>query len=71
MTYVVEAEVPGRENTETIRVETREDVLKVTIRLRENGRTHVRILGDGRVYTPAEFALTIINYPAAHIHEQQ
>jgi hypothetical protein len=40
-------------------IERREDALEIALQMTERGEVGVRIIGDGRIYNPAEFSLTI------------
>jgi len=60
MAYIVQANLPG-DDAATITVLTREEALKTAVGWQEDGHAGVKIIGDGRMYTPEEFALTIIN----------
>ena len=61
MTHLVQALLPGSDQAVTVKVATREDALKIVAEWQAEGRSSIRILGDGRVYMPAELAMTIIN----------
>ena len=52
-TYHLTAEVAK------ITIEGREDALETALALSDHGHVGVRIIGDGRIYNPAEFSLTI------------
>jgi hypothetical protein len=56
MAYLVQCDAPGREDAETIRRETREEAMTTATGWQNDGRTGIRIIGDGRVYTAGEFA---------------
>ena len=61
MTHFVQALLPGSDQAVTVKVATREDALKIVAEWLAEGRSSIRILADGRVYMPAELAMTIIN----------
>jgi hypothetical protein len=59
MAYIVQANLPG-DDAATITVLTREEALKIAVGRQEDGHAGVKIIGDGRIYTPGELALMIV-----------
>ena len=55
MAYVVQADIPGREDAASITLDSREDALKAARRWVADGNNSVRIIGDGRIYFPEDF----------------
>jgi hypothetical protein len=47
----------------SITIERREDALETALHLADRGHVGVRIVGDGRIYNPAEFSLTVAMEP--------
>jgi hypothetical protein len=60
MAYIVQADLPG-DDAATTTVVTRQEALKTAVGWQKDGHSGVRIIGDGRIYSPEEFALTIID----------
>jgi hypothetical protein len=59
MAFIVQAYPAESDCLGSITIERREDALETALLLSEQGRTAVRIIGDGRIYNPAEFSLTV------------
>ena len=60
MAYIVQADRPGS-GPATLTLADREEALKTAVRWADGGCSHVRIIGDGRIYSPEELAVAIIN----------
>jgi hypothetical protein len=45
----------------SIALSDRQEALTLAARLRDEGLADVRIIGDGRIYSLEQFALTVIN----------
>jgi hypothetical protein len=56
MPYLVQAAVPGKLDAVSISVTSREEALKIAALWQEEGRSGIRIIADGRIYTPIELA---------------
>jgi hypothetical protein len=54
MAYIVQTDVPGN-NAATVTVAEREEALAIARNWIKSGYTGVKIIGDGRIYLPAEF----------------
>jgi hypothetical protein len=54
MAYIVQTDVPGN-NAATVTVAEREEALAIARNWIKSGHTGVKIIGDGRIYLPAEF----------------
>jgi hypothetical protein len=61
MTYFEHGASPGKEDAVSTKVSTREEALQIAAKWREDGYSGIRIVADGRIYTPGELALIIIN----------
>jgi hypothetical protein len=60
MAFIVQVlEVKKLEDEASIIIVDREDALDTALRLSEDGQVAVRIIGDGRIYNVAEFALSV------------
>jgi hypothetical protein len=59
MAYIIQAYQPEDTAPTSITIEGREDALETALLLLEEGKVGVRIIGDGRIYNPAEFSLTV------------
>lgn len=55
MAYVVQADIPGREDAASITLDSREDALEAARRWVADGNKGVKIIGDGRIYFPEDF----------------
>jgi hypothetical protein len=62
MAYIVLVDVSERDAA-SLTVARREEALSVAVGWLNEGRTGVKIIGDGRIYTPTEFAMTIGQTP--------
>jgi hypothetical protein len=58
MAFNLQRDGPGNDAV-SVTIDDRRETLEVAVRWLDAGRTGVKIIGDGRVYTPEEFALTI------------
>jgi hypothetical protein len=56
MAYIVQANVPGSDDAASISLGDRQAALAAALRWLSEGYTGVKIIGDGRIYTPAEIA---------------
>ena len=56
MSYLIQAAVPGKADAVSISVTTREEALKIAALWQEEGRSGIRIIANGRIYTPIELA---------------
>jgi hypothetical protein len=54
MAYIVQADEPGR-TAASVTVAGREEALAIARNWVKSGQTGVKIIGDGRIYLPAEF----------------
>lgn len=61
MTYLVHAASPGKDDAIAIKVATREEALGIADGWQQDGRSGIRIITEGRIYTLAEFARTTFN----------
>lgn len=59
MAYVVQAGDAGSDAT-SLTVADRKEALAVAVEWMSKGRSGVKIVGDGRIYTPEELAAAII-----------
>jgi hypothetical protein len=59
MTYIVQAEDPDGAISKTIA--DRKDALATAVTWASEGRSNVKIIGNGRIYTLKELALAIVN----------
>jgi hypothetical protein len=59
MAYIVQAEDPDGAVSKTIA--DRKDALATAVNWASEGRSNVKIIGNGRIYTAMELALAIIN----------
>jgi hypothetical protein len=60
MAYIVQASVPDLgDNATSVTVANREDALATAVWWLDHGVSGVKIIGDGHIYTPGEFALTL------------
>jgi hypothetical protein len=59
MAFIVQTYQPKTSVPTSITIERRDDALKTARHLAERGHVGVRIIGDGRIYSPAEFSLTV------------
>jgi hypothetical protein len=60
MTYIVQTEGPHDHSAASVALEDRKEALKTAMNWVNEGRT-VRIIGNGKIYTPEQLALAIIN----------
>jgi hypothetical protein len=51
---------PG-DDAATVTVNDRSEAFTIVSQWQKAGRTGIKIIGDGRIYTPEEFALTIVD----------
>jgi hypothetical protein len=58
MAFIVQANGPGDDDA-SVTIQDRKEALATAMRWLDGKCTGVRIIGEGRVYTPEEFALTI------------
>jgi hypothetical protein len=54
MAYIVQADVPGN-NAASVTVAEREEAFAIARNWIKSGHTGVKVIGDGRIYLPAEF----------------
>jgi hypothetical protein len=59
MAFIVQTYQPETSIPASITIERRENALEIALQLSEHGQVGVKIIGDGRIYYPAEFSLTI------------
>jgi hypothetical protein len=59
MAYIVQANVPGRDDAASISLGDRQAALAASLRWLNEGYTGVQIIGDARIYTPEELALIV------------
>jgi hypothetical protein len=59
MAYIVQAEDHDGAISKT--VADRKDALATAVTWASEGRSNVKIIGNGRIYTPKDLALAIIN----------
>lgn len=59
MAFIVQAHQSDIIDPASIAIERREDALEMALRMAESGQVGVRIIGDGRIYNPAEFSQTV------------
>jgi hypothetical protein len=60
MAFIVQAlQIKESEDGASMIIADRQDALETALRLSEDGHVAVRIIGDGRIYNPTEFALTV------------
>ncbi len=58
--FIVQAlEAQRPDNKASIIIGDRGDALDMAVRLSEHGQIAVRIIGDGRIYDPSQFSLTV------------
>jgi hypothetical protein len=58
MAFIVQANGPGDDGA-SVTIQDRREAYATAVRWLEEKCTGVKIIGEGRVYTPEEFALTI------------
>ena len=63
MAYIVQANVPGSDDTTSISLVDRQAALAAALRWLHEGYTGVKIIGDGRLYTPEELAMKLQDKP--------
>ena len=56
MPYLIQAAAPGQEDAVSIRVATREEALKIAALWQAEGRSGIRIIANGRIYTASQLA---------------
>jgi hypothetical protein len=54
MAYIVQADVPGN-NAASVTIAEREKAFAIARNWIKSGYTGVKVIGDGRIYLPAEF----------------
>ena len=59
MAYIVQMHQADLTAPASVTIERREDALETALQMIEHGQVAVRIIGDGRIYSAAEFSLTI------------
>jgi hypothetical protein len=59
MAFIVQANGPGDDDASVTIQDRRREALATAVRWLDGKCSGVKIIGDGRVYTPEEFALTI------------
>jgi hypothetical protein len=59
MAYIVQANVPDRDDAAAISLRDRQAALAAALRWLSEGYTGVKIIGDGRIYTPEQLALIV------------
>ena len=64
MAYIVQANVPGSDDATSISLADRQAALAAALRWLDQGYTGVKIIGDGRLYTPEELAMKLQDKPA-------
>ena len=69
MAYIVQAEDASDHNFVSLAVPDRKEALATAIEWMSEGRTAVKIVGDGRIYTPESLAQVILkDGPLAGFH---
>jgi hypothetical protein len=63
MAFIVQAHQSDSSYPASITIERREDALETALQMNERGEVGVRIIGDGRIYNPAEFSETVAVAP--------
>jgi hypothetical protein len=60
MAFVVQADGPNNDGASAV-VQSRKEALALAIQWIGDGHKGIKIIGDGRVYKPEEFAQTIVD----------
>lgn len=64
MAYIVKSHHEDLSAPASVTIQLREDALATALLMTEQGQVTVRIIGDGRIYSPAELSL-IVGHPVS------